>query len=110
MDVVIINNRGVELEFDNRAIIENIDRITNRIFKLLPSREEGGDWKTLLQNLILEIAGMNALWIDQVELFPLLCKMESLLMLDQREDFLSFRKLVFECLTLMSDIKKCLVD
>jgi len=97
-----------DLKFDSDAVKQNIDRITNQIFKLLPIREEGGDWKSLLQNLILEIAGMDALWVDQVELFSLLCKMESLLMLDGKDDFLAFRKLIFECLTLMSNIKKCL--
>ena len=44
-----------DIEFDNDAVKKNIDRITNQIFKLLPSREEGGDWQTPLQNLILEI-------------------------------------------------------
>lgn len=97
------------LEFDNEAIIKNIDRITNQIFKLLPSREEGGDWEAPLQNLILEIVGMKALWIDQTELFPLLCRLEALLSLTEEDDFLAFRKLIFECLNLLNNIKKCLV-
>lgn len=98
-----------DLEFDNEAIIKNIDRITNQIFKLLPSREEGGDWEAPLQNLILEITGMKALWIDQPELFSLLCRLEALLSLTEEEDFLTFRKLIFECLNLLNNIKKCLV-
>ena len=98
------------IEFDNDAVKQNIDRITNQIFKLLPSREEGGDWQTPLQNLILEITGMKALWIDQVELFSLLCKMEALTSLTEEDDFFVFRKLIFECLSLLNSIKKCLVD
>lgn len=98
-----------DVEFDNDAVIKNIDRITNQIFKLLPSREEGGDWETPLQNLILEITGMKSLWFDQVELFSLLCKMEALASLTEEEDFLVFRKLIFECLRLLNNIKKCLV-
>ena len=35
-----------DVEIQDEAIIKNIDRITNQIFKLLPSREEGGDWET----------------------------------------------------------------
>ena len=99
-----------DVEFDNEAVLRNIDRITNQIFKLLPSREEGGDWETPLQNLILEITGMKSLWVDQVELFSLLCKMEALASLTEEEDFLVFRKLIFECLRLLNNIKKCLVD
>lgn len=90
------------------AVNENVNRITNQIFKLLPSREEGGDWETPLRNLMLEIGGMNRLLDDQTILFSLLCKMESLLTLTEEEDFLEFRKLIFECLGLMNSIKSCL--
>lgn len=98
-----------DIEFDNDAVIKNIDRITNQIFKLLPSREEGGDWETPLQNLILEIVGMKALWVDQVKLFSLLCRMEALSSLTEEDDFLAFRKLIFECLGILKEIKKCLL-
>lgn len=97
-----------DLEFDNDTIKKSLDRITNQIFKLLPSREEGGDWLTPLQNLIYEIIGMKALWVDQTNLFSLLCKLEALLTLTDENDFLIFRKLIFECLGLVTQIKKCL--
>ena len=93
------------IEINNEAIVKNIDRITNQIFKLLPSREEGGEWRIPLQNLIIEVSGMNELLIDQVILFSLLCKMEGLLNLDKEEDFLQFRKTIFECLGLLNEIK-----
>ena len=98
-----------DIEFDKEAVIKNIDRLTNQIFKLLPSREEGGDWQTPLQNLILEITGMKVLWIDQTELFSLLCKLEALMSLTEENDFFAFRKLIFECLGALNNIKKCLV-
>ena len=102
--MVIKYNTDIEKD----AILKNIDRITNQIFKLLPSREEGGDWKVPLQNLIIEVTGMNELLIDQVILFSLLCKMEGLLSLDGEKDFLQFRKTIFECLGLLNELKKCL--
>jgi len=95
-------------EISKEAVIANIDRITNQIFKLLPSREEGGDWITPLNNLIVEITGMSSLLIDQVNLFSLLCKLEGLLTLTEESDFYQFRKIIFECLRLINDIKKCL--
>lgn len=97
-----------DLEFDKEAVITNINRLTNQIFKLLPNREEGGDWETPLQNIILEITGMKELWIDQVNLFPLLCRLEALLVLKNENDFLAFRKIIFESLGLMNNIKSCL--
>lgn len=98
------------IEIAEDGIIENINRITNQIFKLLPSREEGSDWETPLHNLILEVGGMNRLLVDQTILFSLLCKMESLLTLTEEDDFLDFRKLIFECLGLMKNLKECLAD
>lgn len=95
-----------DLKFDDKAVLKNIDRITNQIFKLLPNREEGGDWETPLQNLIYEIIGMKELWIDQPTLFSLLCKLEALLVLKNENEFLAFRKLIFECLSLLNLIKK----
>jgi len=94
-----------DINFDKDVVIKNINRITDRIFKLLPSREEGGDWETPLKNLILEIIGMNQLWIDQTNLFSLLCKLEALQTLTNEDDFFTFRKLIFECLSLMTQIK-----
>lgn len=97
------------VEFDNEAIIKNIDRITNQIFKLLPSREEGEDWASPLQNLILEVIGMKALWVDQPKLFSLLCRLEALSTLKEDRDFFVFRKLIFECLSICNEIKRELV-
>ena len=97
------------IEIAEDAVIENIDRIINQIFKLLPSREEGGDWETPLHNLILEVGGMNKLLSDQTILFSLLCKMEALTLLTEEEDYLAFRKLIFECLGLLKQLKECLV-
>ena len=97
-----------DIEIENDAIRENIDRIINQVFKLLPSREEGGDWLTPLNNLILEVGGMNSIMGGQTILFSLLCKMEALTDLTQDEDFLTFRKVIFECLGLLKQLKLCL--
>lgn len=96
-------------EIDNNAILVNLKRITNQIYKLLPNREEGEDWQTPLQTLIEELAGMDKLLIDQhIILFPLLCKLEGLLELIAEEDFFSYRRTIFECLNLMSNlVKEC---
>ena len=95
------------IEVSNEVIKKDIERITNQIFKLLPSREEGSDWETPLENLIREIGGMSRLLGDQVEFFSLLCKMESLLTLTEENDFFVFRKTIFECLSLINGIKQC---
>lgn len=95
---VIINNDSVQ---------RNLKRLTNQIYKLLPEREEELDWRSPLNTIILELAGMDRLLVDQHDiLFPLLCKLEGLLILTQPEDFYMFRRTIFECLSLMSNLKK----
>ena len=69
-------------------IVSNIDRITNLIFKLLPSREEGGEWQIPLKNLIVELSGMSRLL--------------------NNKELLQYRKTIFECLSQLNKIKKCL--
>ena len=97
-----------DLNVDKEAICSNIDRLTNQIFKLLPNREENGDWKTPLENIILELVGMDSLLGHKAIFFSLMCKLEALLTLTEEEDFLMFRKTIFECLSMMNRIKDCL--
>lgn len=92
---------------DDNSIQRNLKRLTNQIYKLLPEREENLDWRSPLNTIIVELAGMDRLLIDQHDiLFPLLCKLEGLLILTQPEDFYMFRRTIFECLSLMSNLKK----
>ena len=97
-----------DIEISEDAIKVNFDRICSRIFKLLPDREEGKDWKTPLHTLIIEIYGMDSLLNDQVSLFRLLSRLESLLLLDNEDDFVDFRKGIFECLNLLKRLEQCL--
>lgn len=99
----MIMKHGLDIGKD--AVEKDLDRITNQIFKLLPCREEGGDWETPLQNLIIEISGLASLLFDQVDLLRLLSKMEGLKTLTGEEQFFLFRTTVFECLSLMSKVK-----
>lgn len=92
---------------ENKAIFENLKRLTNQIYKLLPSREEGSDWEKPLLTILEEFAGMDLLLINQHEvLFSLMCKLEGLFTLTQKEDFMLFRKTIFECLNLVNMLKE----
>ena len=98
-----------EAKIENSAIIANLRKITNQVYKLLPSREEGSDWERPLQTVIEEISGMNRLLIgQQVILFSLLCKLEGLFTLTGEDDFFVFRRTIFECLGLINELSECL--
>ena len=100
-----------DIEIDNAAIVANLKRITNQIYRLLPVREEGTDWINPLTTLMEEIAGISRLLIDQQELvFCLLSKLEGLFILTNDDDFFSYRRTIFECLSIMNGlIKECQV-
>ena len=94
-----------ECDIQTEAICANLKRITNQIYKLLPLREEGGDWKKPLLTIIEEMAGMSRLLFDQHEtLFLLLCKLEGLFTLTAKENFSLFRGIIFECLGLINNL------
>lgn len=99
------------IEIDNEIIKNNLKRLINQIYKLLPNREEGLDWQTPLSTIIQELIGMNLLFDRQFgeEILALLSKLEGLYALDKKDDFFNFRRTIFECLNLMDKIKnKCL--
>lgn len=90
------------------VLLNNINRLSDRIFKLLPMREEGRDWNNSLHNLLIEIVGLNKILEEsgQIILFNVIIKLKALETLDKEDDFFDFRKVIFECLSLMNKLKK----
>ena len=95
------------LQIDPAAIEDNLKRIINQVYKLLPMREEGSDWEKPLETLLEELKGMDRLLLDQHKVFfSLLCKLEGLFELTENEDFDRYRGTIFECLSLLNTIKE----
>ena len=94
-------------DINNEAIVENLKKLTNQIYKLLPNREENIDWKIPLSTIIEELSGMDKLLLNYHNiLFPLLCKLEGLYNLIEEDDFFIYRRTIFECLNLLSSLKE----
>lgn len=93
-------------EIRNEDVIKNLKRFINQIYKLLPNREEGIDWKIPLSTLTEEIAGMAALFEDDLgsDSLSLLSKLEGLKEIPE-DDFFSFRRTIFDCLNIMNRIR-----
>lgn len=75
--------------------------LKNKVYKLLPLREEGLEWEKYLNTIMIEVSGLSELFTSKVELISLLSKMEGLY---QIEEFMSYRRTIFECLNLIEDI------
>ena len=50
-------------EFRARDIEVNVRRLTNQLWKLIPMREHEEDWQKQLDTVIIEIAGLNEIFI-----------------------------------------------
>ena len=96
------------VDIEEQTIHNRLQNLINQIYKLLPSREEGADWEKPLQTILEELAGMQRLMnCGYSEIFfPLLNKLEGLYSLVEDDDFLCYRRTIFECLGLMNDLQK----
>lgn len=81
----------------------NVRRLTNQLWKLIPMREHEEDWQKQLQTVLLEIVGLNELFVGPLFL-PLISKLEGLSVKETNFDF--YRKTVFECINLLQEVVK----
>ena len=84
--------------FRQEDITKNVRRLTNQLWKLIPMREHEEDWLKQLDTVIIEIAGMNEIFINPLFL-ELLAKLEGLRV--QENTFEMYRKTVFESISLL---------
>lgn len=101
------------IEIKNANIADRIQNLINQIYKLLPNREQGVDWEKPLETILEQLVGMYRLMNNQYSeiFFPLLNKLEGLYSLTNEDDFLCYRRTIFECLGLMNELKeKCHQD
>lgn len=96
------------LNISDKIVEKDIKRIINQIYKLLPLREEGENWQKPLQTVIQQLVGLQRLFSGQQEEFflILLCKLEGMNFLIQEEQFSLYRRVIFQCLSLLSEIKQ----
>ena len=93
-----------EVEFAEEVVNKNIMRLTNQIWKLIPMREHNEDWKKQLDTVIIEIAGLNEIFIWSPQFLQSLSKLEGLKVTEDI-DFSLYRKTVFEVINLVQDFK-----
>ena len=96
------------INIQNNIISNRLQNLINQTYKLLPSREEGLDWQKPLETILEELIGMKRLIEEKYSeiFFPLLNKLEGLYSLTKEDDFLCYRRTIFECLGLMNELKE----
>lgn len=83
---------------------ENISYLTNQIWKLIPMKENEENWEKQLNTIILEIAGLNEIFIENPYFLQLLAKLEGIKIINP--DFSLYRKTVFEAIGLLRRLCK----
>lgn len=98
-----------DINIEPKSIEVNLQRLVNQLYKLLPIREEGEDWRAPLETIIVELSGMDRLVEKEGTLFfKLLCKLEGLFLMSSEDDFPLYRRTIFECLNLVGELlKRC---
>lgn len=90
-------------DFRQEEIDANVRRLTNQLWKLIPMREHQEDWPKQLDTVIIEIAGLNEIFIAP-QFLQLLCKLEGLKV--QETSFELYRKTVFESISLLQELNR----
>lgn len=88
------------------SIEEYLDKLVNKIFKLLPLKEENNSTLDKYHySLMLELIGFCNIFTEfqeRIEIVSLLASLESLLLISSIEDY---KRKVFECINIAKKIK-----
>lgn len=87
--------------FDDEVVKKDVQRLTNQLWKLIPMREHDEDWFKQLDTVIIEIAGLNEIFMGPVFL-QLLSKLEGLKV--KESNFELYRKTIFESISLLQEL------
>lgn len=90
--------------FSIEEIGRDVKRLTNQLWKLIPMREHEEDWEKQLDTVIVEIAGLNEIFISCPQFLQLLSKLEGLRVVEVNFDL--YRKTVFESINLLQEISR----
>lgn len=76
----------------------------NQVFKLLPLREENNDWEKQADTILLELGGLQDLFVDEeVIAITIIAKLNGL---DSNTPFAIYRKTIFEIISLLDSWKQ----
>ena len=87
--------------FSDEVVKKDVQRLTNQLWKLIPMREHEEDWKKQLETVVIEITGLNEIFMGPVFL-QLLSKLEGLKV--KETNFELYRKTIFESISLLQEL------
>lgn len=91
-----------DIKFPEETISKNVTRLTNQMWKLIPMRENEENWEKQLETVIVEVVGLNEIFVMCPTFLQLLSKLEGLRV--KETNFELYRKTVFECINLIQEL------
>lgn len=93
-------------EFSREVIHNNMTRLTNQLWKIIPMYENAEDWKKQLSTVLIEIRGLNEIFSNNSLFLQLLGKLEGIMVTkDEELDFSIVRKTIFESINILQGFK-----
>ena len=92
------------IDFSKEEIRNEIIRLTNQLWKLIPMWENNEDWEKQLNTVILDIAGKDEIFLHDSHFLQLLSKLEGLRV--EEVEFNIYRKTIFECINLINEVDR----
>lgn len=92
-----------DFDFDKEIVAKDVIRLTNQLWKLIPMREKEEDWRKQLDTVIIEISGLNEIFLNNSLFLQILSKLEGLKITDL--PFEMYRKTVFEAINILQELK-----
>ena len=89
------------IEFKNITVVQDLRRLINQIWKLLPMRENEEDWQKQLDSVLNELRGLSYMFGDQLDFLILLSKLEGL---HATTNFMTYRVTVFSAISLLTEM------
>ena len=97
-------------DIDNNLVSNNLTRLINQAWKLIPMKENKEDWIRQINTVIIEIIGLNEIFSFNSYFLQLLSKLEGLKLEGNDITFELFRKTVFEILSLIQELKNYVAE
>ena len=103
----MIDTKYHNISFEENSVVSDIKRLINQVWKLIPMKENNEDWKKQINQVLIEIIGLQNLFENKIDLLIIISKLEGLK--ECNLDFKDFRALVFSIITLLSDANERLI-
>lgn len=91
------------LSFEADTVRNDIKRLINQVWKLIPMREAKENWKHQLEIVLIETVGLQELFHDELDLLIIISKLEGLK--ETESSFAYYRSEIFSVIHVLGELR-----